>query len=472
MSTPSKGPAIAPRTLFKPGSWLTKIDFINHLILFNNVLITVLSEKEGGKSSFCTLLQNNLDKQIKPIFLKASAPCDIASILEYVANQLHLNHDAYTTIESIAAQINERKAQVLIIIDDAQHLPESFIKEAMIATKKQAESGFFHLCLVSDYSLVATLNTLSTDSFNNLAHTIDLGALTENEMRTYVLQRAMAANLMTLPLPDAYFKQFYQMTKGNLAKINHNMESFIVNCKPEQRNVKKELLKKRAAMLAVFIVASASSLYLAKSSLSRDKVMAALEQHAANSAQNATTTSALASVVNPEILLSAIPSWLDSSQHQLMEVALPKQQILDDEEVAQNTDTVALVDKVVVIPKVTPGIDLSKAQALAVKGASSSAAKTSKNTNAVAKQTASTLYTIQLVASNEFEDMTRFRKNNRLLVDAKVRFFTNSKGNWYILTIGEYNNRNQAEQQAKQLPAQLAKLNPWVRPVAGLKSIG
>ena len=36
------------RSLFKPSSWLSEIDFINHLVLFNNVLVTVLSEKSGG----------------------------------------------------------------------------------------------------------------------------------------------------------------------------------------------------------------------------------------------------------------------------------------------------------------------------------------------------------------------------------------------------------------------------------------
>ena len=104
-----------------------------------------------------------------------------------------------TPTYSIVAQINERKAHVLLIIDDAQHMPEDFISDVIIAIKNQEDFGFFHLCLVSDYSVVATLNNLSADQFNNLVHTIELGSLSESETRTYVLQRAMAAHLINKP---------------------------------------------------------------------------------------------------------------------------------------------------------------------------------------------------------------------------------------------------------------------------------
>ena len=130
--------ATAPvRTLFKPGSWLAKIDFINHLILLNNILIAVLSEKEGGKTSFITLLQNNLDQQIKSVSVTITNVCDKQNIINDLATQLQLNHDDAIDIQSIVAQVNERKAHVVLIIDDAQHLPESLIKDVMLAIKNQ-----------------------------------------------------------------------------------------------------------------------------------------------------------------------------------------------------------------------------------------------------------------------------------------------------------------------------------------------
>lgn len=197
---------IQPRVLFKPGSWLAKIDFINHLIIFNNVLITVLSEKEGGKTSFGTLLQSNLDPQIKSVPMTVKPPCNRENVIKEIATQLHLNQDENTDITSIVAQVNERKAHVLLLIDDAQHLPEYLIKEAMLAIKNQENFSFFHLCLLSDYSVVATLNQLTASFFDNLVHTIELGSLNESETRTYVLQRAMTAHVISKPLTDVQFK--------------------------------------------------------------------------------------------------------------------------------------------------------------------------------------------------------------------------------------------------------------------------
>ncbi|MDI1352305.1 MAG: ATP-binding protein, partial [bacterium] len=189
----------SPRTLFKPATWLAKIDFINHLILFNNVLITVLSEKNGGKTSFTTLLQSNLDDQIKSIFMTIKPPCDREQIISDMAAQLHLNYDSDADLANLAKQINERKAHVLLIIDDAHHLPEALITEMMWVIKNQEDFGFFHLCLVSDYSIIATLNNLAVDPFNNLIHSIELSSLNENETRIYVLQRAMSARLINKP---------------------------------------------------------------------------------------------------------------------------------------------------------------------------------------------------------------------------------------------------------------------------------
>lgn len=474
-----------PRTLFKPGSWLAKIDFINHLILFNNVLITVLSEKEGGKTSFSTLLQNNLDQQIKSITMTVKPPCDTESVINDIATQLHLNNDAQTNISSIVMQVNERKAHVLLVIDDAQHLPESFIKEAMLAINKQDDFGFFHLCLVSDYSIVATLNNLAVEQFNNLIHTIELGSLNESETRTYVLQRAMTAGLITRPLTDTQFKQFYQLTKGNLAKINSTLEAFIFNCSPEKKSNKKLALKRTSLAIAAIVVAGISFIYI-DSTYSNHPISNIFT--ASNLIPNEQTT---IQPLNPEQLVSHIASWQDSSTRQLVHYSLPKKQILeglDDGE--EHINTVALVDKVVVIPTVkvreerlpppapvAPSIALSSATTITQVVPESKLVKLSKESliklakKPYIKQT-SNRYTIQLVASHKVSDVHLFRKNNHLMDKTAVRQFTNAKGTWYILTLGEYESRNKAQLNASKLPADLAKLNPWVRSVSGLSNLG
>lgn len=462
-----EGAVNQPRTLFKPGSWLAKIDFINHLILFNNVLITVLSEKEGGKTCFSALLENNLDQQIKSVSIKAKPPIDSQNIIDELARQLHLHNSKETNISSLAAQINERKAHVLLVIDDAQHLPENFIKEVMHIIKNQGNFGFFHLCLISDYSIVAALNNLVVDQFNNLIHTIELGTLNESETRTYVLQRAMISRLITRPLTDAQFKQFYQLTKGNLAKINANLESFIVKCLNERRSNKSTILKRTSLAVSVAIVAGFSYFYF--DTLHKVPKLPDL---------TAITTPPPIKELIKENNASYIASWEDSSTRQLVHYGLPKKQILDDfMDEEENIDTVAVLDKVVVIPKVKSknfGEQVLQTQVNESKLPSIPHSVHEKlvTEKPASKKTNVKIFTIQLVASHRIEDINNFKKKNKLLTKAKVRHFTNAKGVWYILTFGEYDNRSQAQLNIKKLPSELAKLNPWIRSVEGLSNIG
>ncbi|RUR12666.1 AAA family ATPase [Legionella sp. km772] len=479
------GTANRVRSLFKPGTWLTKIDFINHLVLFNNVLITVLSEKAGGKTSFSALLLNNLDQQIKPVFINAQVPCDRGDILGDIAAQLHLNLDANTNVNSIVAQINDRKAHVLLVIDDAQHLPEDLIRDFLIAIRNQDDFGFFHLCMVSDYSVVATLNNLAADEFSNLVHTIELGSLNENETRTYVLQRAMTARLINKPLTESQFKQFYQQTKGNIAKINNNLESFIFKCTTAPENNSSQLVKRVAMAAGLALVAGISYLYIPK--LSNPQHTEAITLNTSLPPISQAVNETVAAVVIPEIqLVSYIPSFRESAVIQLVENALPKKQILDLSEEELNSNTVALVDKVIVIPTVRKqeiGKEIAK-DAVRTSLATVAHEKQKQATLAVARpvqrvvkksavnQVArSSGFTIQLIASHRKSDLDRFKRNNRIYAATRIRHFSNQKGSWYILTMGEFNTRAEAVKKANNLPASLAKLNPWVRPVSGLKNI-
>ncbi|HAU1190711.1 TPA: SPOR domain-containing protein [Legionella pneumophila] len=474
------GVANQPRTLFKPGAWLAKIDFINHLILFNNVLITILSEKEGGKTCFNSLLKSNLNQQIKSVSFKANPPFSSQEIINELARQLHLNNKD-NNIGTLAAQINERKAHVLLIIDDAHHLPESFIKEVMIIIKNQEDFGFFHLCLISDYSIVATLNNLAAEPFNNLIHTIELGALSEAETRTYVLQQAMASRLINRPLTDAQFKQFYHLTKGNLSKINTNLELFLSKCSNKKQNNKATILKGISLATSFAIVAGLSyfyfdNLYKARNNTPKLPDLASVTTLPPIKDLIKKTPAQQSAPTQDSV--SYIASWEDSSTRQLVHYGLPKKQILDDfMDEEDNLNTVAIVDKVVVIPKLkAKNISEQVAQA-AVSQSKLPPISHSLQTKSVRekpsiKKIDSKLFTIQLAASHKVEDINRFKNQNKWLSQAKVRHFTNAKGSWYILTVGEYESRNQALLNIKKLPGELAKLNPWIRSVEGLSNIG
>lgn len=466
------------RTLFKPNSWLAKIDFINHLVLLNNVLITVLSEKSGGKSSFTSLLLNNLDQQIKPVFMTAKVPCEKAVVLSDIAAQLHLNRDLNTSVSSIVAQINERKAPVLLVIDDAQHVAEELVKEFLLAIRGQQNSGFFHLCLVSDYSIVATLNNFGTEQFANFIHTIELGSLSESETRTYVLQRAMGAGLIHKPLSEQQQKQFYKLTKGSIAKINNELESFIFKYSTQSNNKSSGLVMKASFALSLVAALGFTIQYFNHSQV----VEAPVAQQTYHDMKLPSIKEALNTASQMHLLASSsyLPPFRESAITLLVENELPKKQLLDIMDEEDKTNTVALVDKVIVIPSIPKNIshDLQEvASKIVHEHRLEVAHKVDKKTaqvkrELVSKVAQSSAYTIQVIASHKKEDVYRFKQTNKLYTNAKIRHFTNNKGSWYILTIGEYNTRALAQQKASQLPHFQGNLSPWVRSVSGLSNIG
>lgn len=459
-----------PRILFKPNSWLAKIDFINHLILFNNVLITVLSEKMGGKTTFSTLLQNNLDQQIKYISTTVEAPCNREAFINTICSQLHLNHDEHTDFELIARQVNERKAHVLLIIDEAQNLPESMIKELLLVIKGQEEFGFLHICLVSDYSLVATLNELAVEQFNNLIHTIEIGLLSESETRTYVLQRAMTTRLINRPLTDSQFKQFFQLTKGNLSKINHHLEDFVIKSSTQKKGGRLKALNRLGLVAVALFIVGTSYFYVnnEKSISPSSGIISSREVDLPKLTENNHFESI------KEESPSYIASLQDSSIRQLVQFELPKKQDLDGLNEDEGANTVAVVDKVVYIPTVKLTKDISKATVIEEKIQSANIKKpkqTHESVNVISNKTTGK-YTIQLVASHKISDIDKFRTSRKMLSKTKVRHFRDHKGVWYILTLGEYTNREQAQHQISKLPVELAKMSPWIRPLSGLKNVG
>lgn len=474
-------PVVDPKMFFKPASWLAKIDFINHLILLNNVLITVLGEKGGGKTSFCTLLQSNLDKQIQCIHINLKPSSNKETIIKELATQLHLNHDENSDIPAIVAQINNSRTHVLFLIDDAHYLPESLINDAILAIKNQGNFGFFHLCLISDYSIVETLNDLVTGVYDNLVHSVELGLLDKNETRTYALQRAMVTRLINKPLTDSQFKQFYQLTKGNMAEINRNLEKFVQNCFLQKKKQSMAVLKKAGVVSSIGFIIAFSGIYIRQLNLD---FFSNLKTSPERLTQVAPIVNPI-EVVQPEkVLVSEIASWQDAPTRELISSALPEKQLAEKLEAQTSSNPMVLTDQTPDTPKgdlkklVAEGLQISKEEIVqeskSIKISHPVSNKTVKATSTPLKlKKDSNLYTVQFAASHRKEDILRFQKSNSLLThNAKLRNFTNEKGHWYVLILGEFNSRAQAQQSIKKLPTSLAKLNPWIRPIASLKYHG
>ncbi|WP_028388668.1 AAA family ATPase [Legionella fairfieldensis] len=466
------------KPIFKPDSWLTKIDYINHLVLFNNVLIAVLAEQGAGKTTFCHLLQANLDSQIKSHLMKATVPFSQADFLVQLDSAFHLRIDSKATLAHIVRQINERKSHVLMIIDDAQNLSDAFLQEALFELKHQGDHGYFHLCLISDFSLVASLNKLEA----NLIHTLEPGSLTESETKTYVLNSLPAPRRLDQTMTEKRLEQFYQLTGGNIARINNQMINYFcpepLKSQPQHKSRVKNIgFVTGAAMTLIvssyiwhhhFLPSSEKTTeqdlapYIAEI---RPPLPSILPVVPASGDEAAVLISQLPDI-GYELAhrASHLPAWYVEA---VREPAQPSPRRATDIALDDGTDDLLVVrDRVVVIPKTLPAHKPTSIKKVVLNKATS--VKTVKKV----LPSGASRYTIQLLASPNREDVKRFFKRLSMKKGAKIRTTKRNGLNWYVLTLGDYDQYKQAQVAIKQLPPEFGRYNPWVRSLSQLKMIG
>lgn len=453
--------------LFEPASWLIKIDFINQFILNNNVLISVLGDTGSGKTTFATLLQQKLDHNIQPVMLTTTPLFDRQCFLDSLCDMLDL--ESGLSIADIAAQVNSRKTCTLVIIDDAEQLPETFVRELLDALQPQEGNGFFHACLFSDFSLVKMTSRLAREAYKDMIHSLELQPLNEDETKAYVLDCMSQLREEPLEINDAWFHQFYQMTEGNIVSINTQMMGFFSRKATTSSPWRKKLYPYGAMTLMAFAAVGVG--YLLFSPPGTDSQALTYAENAIDSTQ----------IELP--LTSDIPNYQIAAIHQPMQmVSLQKAEFLiQNEEDAGNTadsavdESLVLMDKVVSIPKVILPSEQKRGGAAVVKHAAVHLPEiVVKKTVAVSKPhitIAPGKYTIQLVASRNKQELVRLAKrysSSRL----KVRRFNNQGITWYVLTQGDYVQQQLAKNAMTKLPGDLSQFKAWVRQTRDLKDVG
>jgi len=462
--------------LFKPASWQSRIEFIHHLVQHNNVLMVILAEDKGGKSSFLSLLQDSFAKDVEIGRIIAAENKTSTDLTLEITNLLQL--EKCKDIEDMATQVNASKQYKILLIDDAHKLDETWLKETLSVLQNQANECYFHVCFAADHTIVPKLNHLMEKEYQDLIHTMDLGGLNEEETKTYVLQWAKNQKIDEQNLPNsALVQRIFKATAGDMAKINANIQSYIQN---SMTIVKRPFLK--PVIIAAGMLLSVSALTYAY--LTQNTVSDFLKKHAG---------------VNQVLAIySNKPLKPDTKTY-----AVNKSRIANFKEEAVQTEVskktfIAAIDRSAFVlkikdkedPNYLPKLDVKKPKFTTenneVKGSISFVASIqhdhlhplehiASNDSQVKTKTVNAAkqhYTIQLAASIKKEGIKEFAKQHHLLHKAKIYRIHNEKGYWFILTMGDYDNLQKAKRDIQNLPKELTKYKPWVRVSRSLNRLG
>lgn len=436
-----------PDVVLKPVSWLANIDFVAQLIVANNVLISCVGEQGGGKTTFATLLQKELSSRINSHLITANALFDRTFFLQQLG--ILLENDSDLSLAGFVEQSDAKEAHTLVIIDDAHYLSIDFIEEILCALKQQRSHCYFHVCFVSESSIVPALNKLAQDKFVDMLHSIELGALSENETKAYVIQ-----NVLTLPgadnlITDERVKQFYQLTEGHIEKINHQVVDFFCY-KPSRMINRMKVFGLMGIVASVFLLAITGVVYFGLSQGTESPPAQLVHVELQPLPEQ---------VLHVPPLKSDIPTYYVAATRQALAVTSLRQMELPASE--STDESLVVTDKVVVAPKTLK--PRSGIRVAAVKKSTPSSTKQRVKASVIKPVIEQSRFTIQLLASRNVNTLKQFVEIHHLNGKTKVRRTQHQGDMWYVLTLGEYSQRQYAKQAVSHLPKDIAQFKPWVR---------
>lgn len=464
-----KTPSVLPQTIpsltmsvVEPVSWQKNIDFIKHIILDRNIMIALLGDKRSGKTTFLQFLPSVLAPQITTYRLNASPFMDKATFFQQLHRIMRLGEGR--TLTDFIIDCIKQRTHVLLIIDDAQHLTSEWI--AMLLTQmvgQPQEEAYFHICLSSDLSIIPILNALVKEKYKEKIHSIEIGALSEDETKIY-LRQLLVLHKPEVEVTEEKMIAFYQKTSGRISNINKEYEAFFADEITEPVEPRSYSRLVTMACLGFIVLGIA---YLAQSGMFQSFQTFLNANSEEYTAQNKSM---------PEVevtLLSTIPGYAQSAQRQpLFPTPLRRAELtVVDKEVAVATDeAMAVMDKVIVAPKVVPKAQEKPVAIVeAVKSVVPVLPKSVKRVKS--SRDLAGLYTIQLLASTNRIKLNQFIAEHNQL-KGKVRVLQTKKNGktWYVITWGEFSSRIFADQAVAQLPGDVVHYKPWVRQIADLKN--
>jgi DamX protein len=448
---------------FKPASWLATINFVNQLVLNNNVMIAILGEQGNGKTAFAHLLHDEIAShgpEITPYRITASPLFNRAFFLHQLKELIGVEGDA--AISNFIAMSQQQKSHILLIIDDAQYLSPVFIEEILGETQQLGSTGYFHVCLVSDFSLVPNLNKLAQNMYKDSVHSIELGPLSESETKQYLLQHILPRQYIEKRVTDARVKQFYQLTAGHLVDINRQMTNFFRTKDPSLKNKWPLSYVNVAAMLLVTAVAyiwyaqgpHVELDQIAKSDVVEKSVLLSQNEPA------------------PALYSRITPYEIGAIRQEILATPLRRTDLvaMNEEDDAPN-ESMVVMDKVIVAPKVMTHLE-KPAASPAPKIIKKNKVLTPIKVNALRPVVEQSRYTIQLLASQNKRKLESFASLHHLNDKVQLRSSYRQGTLWYVLTLGEYKQRKDANAAARKLSKDIAQFSPWVRTISDLKLVG
>ncbi|QKJ38169.1 MAG: AAA family ATPase [Pseudomonas rhizophila] len=488
-----------PGFKFFPAQRKPVLGQLHHLARYSQLLLVVTGPQGSGKTLLRQALVASTNKQsVQSVVVSARGAGDAAGVLRQVAQALNVAQAEVGAILDQIVQLALTGQEVYLLVDDAEQLDESAL-EALLALAAGAPEGRPHVFLFGESSLIADLEQLNLEQ--ERFHVIELAPYTEEETREYLAQRLEGAGRGIELFTADQISEIHESSDGWPGNINQVARDALIEVMIASRSAVKRpsmgfnMPKKHVlAISAVVVVAIAAAWLMPGRSKAPTTGAPANEQAQLPLGQDAAQPNGAAPEVEFAGNTQPMPLPLVGQSQPVMRSPLAEAAggitegddgapppIDDTSDTPPTVTTSAPPAGVPAGPAPTPTPAPAPAPAPAAKPAPAPAqVATAKPAPAPAAKPATQAaggnwyagqapgsYVVQILGTSSEASAQKFVKEQ----GGEYRYFKkmlNGKP-LYVITYGNFANRDAAVSAIKALPAKVQAGKPWPRTVASVQ---
>lgn len=245
---------------FEPASRLQLVDKLEHLSRFSDFLLIITGEKGAGKTTLLDQLRvPETDTTLCACILSCVQPVNVSVLLRTLAQQLPVDIPEQADNRKLLSLIYEacnlmaaQGMQWLVMVDDAEKLGKDALEFLLhLLTDAAALSAKPHVILFGQPELMTRLQQEhEIDQLDGQTHHQELQPFSEDEAKSYVIQRYKAAQ----SLNDGQLRQLYEISGGLPGELNQAVENLFRAGEVSQSGGSKGLPKLHLVSIATVLI--------------------------------------------------------------------------------------------------------------------------------------------------------------------------------------------------------------------------
>ncbi|WP_207284673.1 AAA family ATPase [Pseudomonas sp. FW300-N2A2] len=255
-----------PGFKFFPAQRKPVLGQLHHLARYSQLLLVVTGPQGSGKTLLRQALVASTNKQsVQSVVASARGAGDAAGVLRQVAQALNVAEAETGAILAQVVQLALTGQEVYLLVDDAEQLDESAL-EALMELAAGAPEGRPHVFLFGESSLIAQLEALSLEE--ERFHVIELQPYTEEETREYLDQRLEGAGRGIELFTAEQISDIHESSDGWPGNINQVARDAMIEAMIASRSAVKRpsmgfnMPKKHVLAISAVVVVAVAAAWL------------------------------------------------------------------------------------------------------------------------------------------------------------------------------------------------------------------